>query len=252
MKRWAFYLLLGMLPVLGGCGREQVPDNMILTHKMVQAAQGKAPQEVKPVPVELSVLSKGMEKDSHGNIIYPYFEMKYDIAKDEKTFPYDHPDIVVGDAHYMTQINDWYMHFNNYYDKTVVIEGYFLTINGHYFIGRNGPTCPTAQAGMWILNLIPGRISQAIFMEIHGSGSMGSSVRERDIFPRTSLRPSIIWKRSRWKRSLITGKEPLLIEKSTALCTGIAIGTCKKSCCLTGGGFSFGIRVVKSLVYMIK
>ena len=137
MKRWAFYLLLGMLPVLGGCGREQVADNMILTHKTVQAAQGKAPQEVKPVSVEPSVLSKGMEKDSQGNIIYPYFEMKYDIAKDEKTFPYDHPDIVVGDAHYMTQINDWYMHFNNYHDKTVVIEGYFLTINGHYFIGRN-------------------------------------------------------------------------------------------------------------------
>lgn len=52
--------------------------------------------------MEPSVLSKGMEKDSQGNIIYPYFEMKYDIAKDEKMFPYDHPDIVVGDAHYMT------------------------------------------------------------------------------------------------------------------------------------------------------
>ena len=58
MKRWAFYLLLGMLPVLGGCGREQVADNMILTHKTVQAAQGKAPQEVQPVPVEPSILSK--------------------------------------------------------------------------------------------------------------------------------------------------------------------------------------------------
>lgn len=62
---------------------------MILTHKTVQAAQGKAPQEGKPVPVKPSVLSKGMEKDSQGHIIYPYFEMKYDIAKDEKTFPYD-------------------------------------------------------------------------------------------------------------------------------------------------------------------
>ena len=209
---------------------------MILTHKTVQAAQGKAPQEVKPVSVEPSVLSKGMEKDSQGNIIYPYFEMKYDIAKDEKTFPYDHPDIVVGDAHYMTQINDWYMHFNNYHDKTVVIEGYFLTMGIISSDAMDRPVL-TAQAGMWILNSIPDRISQAIFMEIHGSGSMGSFVREWDIFPKTSLRPSIIWKRSRWKRSLITGKEPLLIEKSTALCTGIAIGTCKKSCCLTGGGF---------------
>lgn len=87
MKRWAFYLLLGMLPVLGGCGREQVADNMILTHK-------------------------------------------------------------------------------------------------------------TVQAGMWILNAI-----------------------------------------HEWKRSLITGKKPSLMEKNTALCTEIAIGTFKKSCCLTGGGF---------------
>lgn len=41
LKRWAFYLLLGMLPVLGGCGREQVADNMILTHKTVQAHKAK-------------------------------------------------------------------------------------------------------------------------------------------------------------------------------------------------------------------
>lgn len=108
---------------------------MILTHKTVQTAQGKAPQEVNPVPVEPSVLSKGMEKDSQGNIIYPYFAMKYDVARDEKTFPYEHPDIADRDAHYMTQINDWYMHFNNYRDKTAVIEEDFLTIDGHYFTG---------------------------------------------------------------------------------------------------------------------
>ena len=40
-----------------------------------------------------------------------------------------------------------------------------------------------------------------------------------------------------WKRSLITGKKPSLMEKNTALCTEIAIGTFKKSCCLTGGSF---------------
>lgn len=33
---------------------------MILTHKTVQAAQDKAPQEVQPVPVEPSILSKGI------------------------------------------------------------------------------------------------------------------------------------------------------------------------------------------------
>lgn len=193
-----------------------------------------------------------MEKDSHGNIIYPYFEMKYDIAKDEKTFPYDHPDIVVGDAHYMTQINDWYMHFNNYYDKTVVIEGYFLTINGHYFIGRNGPTCPYCTGGYVDFEFnsrqdFTGYIHGDTWIRLYGILREGTGHISKDI-----TAPFYHLKRSRWKRSLITGKEPLLIEKSTALCTGIAIGTCKKSCCLTGGGFSFGIRVVKSLVYMIK
>ena len=87
MKRWAFYLLLGMLPVPGGCGVKQVAGHRILTHK-------------------------------------------------------------------------------------------------------------TVQAGTWILNAIP-----------------------------------------EWKRFLITGRKPSLMEKSTALCTGIAIDTYKKSCCLTGGGF---------------
>lgn len=97
--------------------------------------------------MEPSVLSKGMEKDSQGNIIHPYFAMKYDIARDEKMFPYDHSDTVARDAHYMTQINDRYMHFNNYHDKTVVIEGDFLTIDGHFFIGHNGPTCPYCTGG---------------------------------------------------------------------------------------------------------
>lgn len=73
--------------------------------------------------------------------------MKYDIAREEKMFPHEHPDIADRDAHYMTQINDWYMHFNNYHDKTVAIEGDFLTIDGHYFIGCNGPTCPYCTCG---------------------------------------------------------------------------------------------------------
>ena len=143
--------LLCLLCLLSGCGLdEKVPDNMILTHKTVAASmtpKNETPVAPAPKPVEPSFLSKGIQKDANGQIIYPYFEMPYDIEADQKTFPYDHPDIVVGDTHYMTQINDWYMHFKNYHDKTVVIEGYFLTINGHYFIGRNGPTCPYCTGG---------------------------------------------------------------------------------------------------------
>ena len=65
LKGLALCMLLGIFPLLGGCGgEEKVPDNMILTHKTVQAAQSDAPEEVKPVPVEPSILSKGMEISS--------------------------------------------------------------------------------------------------------------------------------------------------------------------------------------------
>ena len=54
-----------------------------------------------------------------------------------------------------------------------------------------------------------------------------------------------------WKRFLIMGKKPSLMEKNTALCTEIAIVTFKKAAALPAAAF-FEIRVVKSLVYMIK
>lgn len=79
--------------------------------------------------------------------VKPTFDLPYDIEEDRKNFDMSSPDIVVGDRHYMTQINDWYMNFNDYRNKTVVIEGYFLSINDHYFVGRNGPTCPYCTGG---------------------------------------------------------------------------------------------------------
>lgn len=75
------------------------------------------------------------------------FDLSYNIDEDRRKVDMSAPDIIVGDSHYMTQINDWYMNFNDYRDKTVVIEGYFLSINDHYFVGRNGPTCPYCTGG---------------------------------------------------------------------------------------------------------
>lgn len=74
---------------------------------------------------------------------YPYY-----IAEDRKSFDSTAIDITVGDRLYMTQINDWYLNFKNYADKTVEIEGYFLDMGGKYtFVGRNGPTCPYCTGG---------------------------------------------------------------------------------------------------------
>ena len=72
----------------------------------------------------------------------------YDIASDRESFDSSHVDISVGDRYYMTQINDWFVNFDDYRDKTVEIEGMYLLLNGKYhFVGRNGPVCPYCTGG---------------------------------------------------------------------------------------------------------
>ncbi len=71
-----------------------------------------------------------------------------DIEADKKTFDSDNIDIVVGNNYYATQINDWYMNFDQYDGKSVEIEGYYIDEFAPYlFIGRYGPVCPYCQGG---------------------------------------------------------------------------------------------------------
>lgn len=75
-------------------------------------------------------------------------DYSYDIAADKQTVDISQVDITVGDHLYMTQINDWYVNFDDYADKTVEIEGYYLDFgNGYTFVGRNGPSCPYCTGG---------------------------------------------------------------------------------------------------------
>lgn len=74
--------------------------------------------------------------------VYPY-----DIAKDRDGFYWKKADITVGDNHYMTQINDWFQNFNDYKNKSVVIEGFYLKFGKYTLVGRNGPTCPYCTGG---------------------------------------------------------------------------------------------------------
>ncbi len=77
-----------------------------------------------------------------------YNEYPYDIPDDKKNFADASPDITVGDKHYMTQINDWYINFDNYDGKIVEIEGMYLDFGeGYKFVGRNGPSCPYCTGG---------------------------------------------------------------------------------------------------------
>ncbi len=68
------------------------------------------------------------------------------IEADRENFDLKNTDIVVGDNYYSTQINDWYMNFDEYKGKTVEIEGYYIADYLPYlFVGRFGPTCPYCQ-----------------------------------------------------------------------------------------------------------
>ena len=87
---------------------------------------------------------KGSEK---GEGAYPYDDYPYDPKEDRGKVNLDKPDIVVGDKHYATQINDWYMNFQDYEGKTVSIDGYYMNFGGYTLVGRMGPSCPYCTGG---------------------------------------------------------------------------------------------------------
>lgn len=92
-------------------------------------------------PSQIGVIET--EKAPHSSLTY-----NCDIEKDKETFDENNIDIVVGDDYYSTQINDWYMNFEEYEGKTVEIEGYYIADYLPYlFVGRYGPTCPYCQGG---------------------------------------------------------------------------------------------------------
>ena len=88
--------------------------------------------------------AKEIEK---GEGTYPYDDYPYDPKEDRGKVNLDKPDIVVGDKHYATQINDWYMNFQDYEGKTVSIDGYYMNFGGYTLVGRMGPSCPYCTGG---------------------------------------------------------------------------------------------------------
>lgn len=165
MKKGILLLALFPLLLINGCGlfgknNDPPPDTpQIITRKTVENEKAKeqstndatastdnaeeaTPDNTGTSPADPAIQSTNKEKKK-----YPIFEYPYTIADDRQNFDYNNVDIVVGDKRYMTQINDWYMNFRDYKNKTVIIEGYYLAINGHHFVGRNGPTCPYCTGG---------------------------------------------------------------------------------------------------------
>lgn len=146
---YPFLPLLILATAISGCstGISQEKYPAVVSRKELSSAQAASTPTQRQNAESDHLFCENIPRDAAGNVKYPYFQIHYNIKKDRVSFPYDHLDIIVGDHHYMTQINDWYMNFKDYADKTVMLEGYFLTINGHLFIGRNGPSCPYCTGG---------------------------------------------------------------------------------------------------------
>ena len=88
-----------------------------------------------------------VKESEKGEGTYPYDDYPYDPKEDRGKVNLDKPDIVVGDKHYATQINDWYMNFQDYEGKTVSIDGYYMNFGGYTLVGRMGPSCPYCTGG---------------------------------------------------------------------------------------------------------
>ena len=111
----------------------------------------EASSEVEGKESEEASDKKSVEADvkesEKGEGTYPYDDYPYDPKEDRGKVNLDKPDIVVGDKHYATQINDWYMNFQDYEGKTVSIDGYYMNFGGYTLVGRMGPSCPYCTGG---------------------------------------------------------------------------------------------------------
>ena len=88
-----------------------------------------------------------VKESEKGEGAYSYDDYPYDPKEDRGKVNLEKPDIVVGDKHYATQINDWYMNFQDYEGKTVSIDGYYMNFGGYTLVGRMGPSCPYCTGG---------------------------------------------------------------------------------------------------------
>lgn len=106
-------------------------------------AEGKESEEAS----DKKSVEADVKESEKGEGAYPYDDYPYDPKEDRGKVNLEKPDIVVGDKHYATQINDWYMNFQDYEGKTVSIDGYYMNFGGYTLVGRMGPSCPYCTGG---------------------------------------------------------------------------------------------------------
>lgn len=133
MKKMVTILILLCAGIIQtGCGARQDAYNNGKMKKVTQTESSTA------TPKETTNFNAIVKDDSTYDC---------DIEADKKAYD-GHVDITVGDKFFATQINDWYMYFDQYMGKVVEIEGYYVGDFAPYdFIGRYGPSCPYCQGG---------------------------------------------------------------------------------------------------------
>jgi len=151
---------------LCGCGNRQNATNnskmntsasntsSSVKEEQTLTSSGSSVEDTSPTENEESDISENStEKDltsvpvNENAIVKDTATYDCDIEADKKAYS-GTPDIVVGDIYFATQINDWYMNFDQYEGQTVEIEGYYIGDYKPYdFVGRKGPTCPYCQGG---------------------------------------------------------------------------------------------------------
>lgn len=150
-KLWIALFLCFLTVFTGGCA--QKPDNHTAGQTTGQTAVNTAAASSAESSTDLNRTEESTGADlqestsAASNPDQPSDDYPYDIAADRAKFDDSKMDIVVGDNLYMTQINDWYMNFQDYDGKSVEIEGYYMAFDKYTFVGRKGPTCPYCTGG---------------------------------------------------------------------------------------------------------
>lgn len=147
VRKKPYYILFffSLIFLMTGCSRPQSATN---NAKMQTEAKETSNSIISDEWIQESLNLDQQEQVQELTLADIKADYTCDMEKDKKKFDPDNIDIVVGDQYYATQINDWYMNFEQYEGKSVEIEGYYIDEFAPYlFIGRYGPTCPYCQGG---------------------------------------------------------------------------------------------------------
>jgi hypothetical protein len=127
-----------------GCSQRQDAYN---NGKMKDVSEIKTESDIDAANSDSETESVEAETVNPNAVIKASSTYDCDIKADREAYD-GYVDITVGDRFFATQINDWYMYFEQYVGKVVVIEGYYIGDFAPYdFIGRYGPSCPYCQGG---------------------------------------------------------------------------------------------------------